>query len=328
MLRASGQTLYHPSMRAVRCRDGGIAVLDVPPPEGDGVCVEVASAGICGSDLHLLGSDFLQDVTLGHEIAGTAPDGTPVAIEPVTVCGVCDACIAGDTNLCVEALTIFHGVARDGGMADEILVPEAALVRLPAGLEPRNASLAEPLGVVVHGLRIVRFPRETGRRVGIIGAGPIGLCAVPAVAAAGVEPVLFARHEAQKLAGARLGAKIGDTEDGFDLVIECAGTESALEDAIARCRPGGTVLMLGIYWDGMSVPGIMLGMKEVRLVPSYLYGREGAVRDMETATALLASRPDLPDVLITHRFPLDAAKEAFAVAADRAAGAIKVVLEP
>jgi hypothetical protein len=112
--------------------------------------------------------------------------------------------------------------------------------------------------------------------------------------AAGIRPVLFARHEAQKSAGSRLGAEIGDKEDGFDLVVECAGTESALEEAITRCRPGGTVLMLGIYWDGMSVPGMLLGLKEVRLVPSYLYGREGTVRDMDTAAALLASRTDFP----------------------------------
>jgi len=288
----------------------------------------VASAGICGSDLHLLGSGLLADVTLGHEIAGTTPDGTPVVIEPVTACGVCAACLVGDTNLCVQGTAIFHGVARDGGMADEILIPEAALVRLPAGLLPRDACLAEPIGIAVHGLRIVRFPKETGRKVAIIGAGPIGLCSVPAVAAAGITPVLFARHEAQKVAGERLGATIGSEQDGFDLVIECAGTESALAEAINRCRPGGTVLMLGIYWDGMSVPGLVLGLKEVRLVPSYLYGREGAVRDMDTAAALLASRRDLPDILITHRFPLDAAKEAFSVAADRASGAIKVVLEP
>ena len=315
-------------MRAVRCHHGSVVVLDVPTPEGEGVRVKVASAGICGSDFHLIENKLIGDVTLGHEIAGLTSDGTPVAIEPVTVCGICPACVVGDTNLCVRGATIFHGAARDGGMADEILIPEAGLVRLPAGLEPRNACLAEPLGVVVHGLRIVRFPRETGRRVAIIGAGPIGLCTVPAIMAAGIRPILFARHEAQKAAGTQLGAEIGENQDGFDLVVECAGTESALEEAITRCRPGGTVLMLGIYWDGMAVPGMLLGLKEVRLVPSYLYGREGTVRDMDTAAALLASRPDLPDILITHRFPLDAAREAFEVAADRKSGAIKVVLEP
>ena len=327
-LKSDAILCYDRSMRAVRCHEGSVVVLDVRPPEGDGVRVKVASAGICGSDLHLLGSDLLGDVTLGHEISGLTPNGIPVALEPVSVCGVCPACVIGDTNLCVRGPTILHGAARDGGMAEEILIPESSLIRLPAGLEPRNACLTEPLGVVVHGLRIVRFPRETGRRVAILGAGPIGLCTVPAIMAAGIRPVLFARHEAQKSAGSRLGAEIGDKEDGFDLVVECAGTESALEEAITRCRPGGTVLMLGIYWDGMSVPGILLGLKEVRLVPSYLYGREGTVRDMDTAAALLASRPDLPDILITHRFPLDAAAEAFEVASNRKAGAIKVVLEP
>jgi threonine dehydrogenase-like Zn-dependent dehydrogenase len=69
-------------------------------------------------------------------------------------------------------------------------------------------------------------------------------------------------------------------------------------------------------------------MKEVSLCPTLLYARSAAGRDADAAAALLAATPELPRTLITHRFPLDAAPEAFAVAADKASGAIKVVLEP
>ena len=69
-------------------------------------------------------------------------------------------------------------------------------------------------------------------------------------------------------------------------------------------------------------------MKELTVVPSSMCGRSGAVRDIEAAASVLAAVPELPDAVITHRFPLDAAEEAFATAANRAAGAIKVVLEP
>jgi threonine dehydrogenase-like Zn-dependent dehydrogenase len=69
-------------------------------------------------------------------------------------------------------------------------------------------------------------------------------------------------------------------------------------------------------------------MREITLVPSSMYARSGPTRDFDSAAALLAARPELPGLVITHRFPLDAAAEAFAAARDRAAGAIKVVLEP
>ncbi|MGE4653287.1 MAG: alcohol dehydrogenase catalytic domain-containing protein, partial [Myxococcota bacterium] len=74
-------------MKAVRKSGDGIAVVEVPPPAGAGVRVRVRSSGICGSDLHLLRSDFTLAHTLGHEIAGHTPDGTAVAVEPVTPCG-------------------------------------------------------------------------------------------------------------------------------------------------------------------------------------------------------------------------------------------------
>jgi threonine dehydrogenase-like Zn-dependent dehydrogenase len=117
--------------------------------------------------------------------------------------------------------------------------------------------------------------------------------------------------------------------DGYDVVIEAAGTSSALAEAVERCRPGGTVVLVGTYWDsGTELPGQMLSMKEITLVPSSMYGRVGPSRDFEVAASILADRPEIGGALITHRFPLDAAVEAFAVARDRAAGAIKVVLEP
>ena len=76
------------------------------------------------------------------------------------------------------------------------------------------------------------------------------------------------------------------------------------------------------------VKGMSVTMKEITLVPATMYNRVGPSRDIDVAASILGVRPDLPDAVITHRFPLDAGAEAFAVAADRSAGAIKVVLEP
>ena len=310
-------------MKAVRCSAGAVSVVDLPFPQGDGVRVRIRSAGICGSDLHLLDSPFAPAVTLGHEMAGELSDGTAVAIEPIKACGHCDGCMRGQYNLCRAGPASLLGVGHDGGMAEEICVPEACLSPLPAGLPVRDACLVEPLAVAVHGLR--RLAIQAGTRVLVIGGGTIGLCAVAAARSMGARVSLEARHEAQQEAGLRLGAE--STLPEYDVVVDAAGTASALERAVTVARPRGTLLLLATYWEGMEMPVLVLCMKEISVVPSSMYAREEGVRDFDEAVRLLARTPELAESVITHRFPLEAAVEAFEQARQRDSGAIKVVLE-
>jgi len=320
-------------MRAVRCKSKAVEVVEVAAPSGDGVRVRIASAGICGSDLHLVRSDvFTIGVTLGHELAGTTDDGTPVAIEPVQPCGACDACQGGDYQRCVRGPAMVMGTGLDGGMAECVRVPERCLVRLASGVPPRDACLVEPLAVAVHGFGEAGL--AGANRVAIVGAGSIGLAAVAVARAAGARVDLVARHDRQREVGERLGARsisergASSNASAYDLVVDAAGTSSALAQCVALAKPGGTLLLLASYWEGMELPGFLLCMKEVRVVPAIMYGRRGAVREVDVAASILAADPEIARALITHRFPLDAAAEAFAVAADRKSGAIKVVLEP
>jgi len=312
-------------MKAVRCCDKAVHVVDVPAPEGEGVVVNVRSSGICGSDIHMVGMGFELPGTLGHEVAGTLRDGTPVALEPLAPCGHCDQCIEGAYGLCRLGGGMLHGVGLDGGMAEQIIVPETAIVPLPYGVSASDACLVEPLAVAAHGIRKLNL--KPSNRVAIIGAGAVGLAAA-AVLTPFINTVhVAARHDAQKEAVERLGAALGP-EGEYDVVIECAGTSEALAQAARLCRPGGTLLLLATYWEGVELPAVDVSMKCLTLMASFLYARQGLVRDVDMAAGLLAQRPDLPDIFITHRFPLDAAAEAFSVAADRKAGAIKVVLAP
>jgi len=311
-------------MRAVRAHDRVVELVDVPRPSGDGVRVRIRAAGICGSDLHLVDTGFPLSHTLGHELAGVTPDGTAVAIEPILPCGECANCTRGAYNLCRLGPGMLLGIQHDGGMAEEVVVPERCLVPLHPAVPVANACLVEPLAVVVHGLR--RAGLRGGERVAVIGGGSIGLCSVVAARAAGARVDLVARHDAQRAAGARLGA--GEPSGTYDLVIDAAGTKSALEAALPLCRPGARLLLVATYWGGLELPGFPLCLKEVDVIPASLYSREGASRDIDVAAAILARTPDVADAMITHRFPLDAAPEAFTTAADRKSGAIKVVLEP
>ncbi|MDX1735095.1 MAG: alcohol dehydrogenase catalytic domain-containing protein [Halioglobus sp.] len=312
-------------MKAVRCCDKHVQVVDVPAPSGDGVVVNVRSAGICGSDLHMIDLGFTGPGTLGHEVAGTLRDGREVAIEPIAPCGHCDMCTRGDYFSCRRGAAVFYGVALDGGMAEQILVPERAIVPLPNNVSAADACLVEPLAVAVHGISMLDL--SPGDRVAVVGAGAVGLAATAVLSTHLRDVHVAARHDAQKEAVGRLGAGL-DPEGEYDAVIECAGNGAALAQAARLCRPGGTIVLLATYWEPVHMPAADICMKSLKVFGSMLYGRHGLVRDVEVAAQLMAARPELADILITHRLPLDAAGEAFDMARDRRAGAIKVVLEP
>ena len=127
-------------MRGVRVTADGVRVLDVPEPAGDGPHVQVVSSGVCGSDLHLVELGPLP-ATLGHEFAGRLDDGTPVAIDPSRPCGTCDQCRTGAPHRCRTGSSRALGIGADGGLADRVVVPDAALVPSRRGsTSPTRAS--------------------------------------------------------------------------------------------------------------------------------------------------------------------------------------------
>ncbi len=309
-------------MRAVRNTVDGIRVV-ATDPHRDGVRVSVASSGICGSDLHLISFGPLE-VTLGHEFSGRLDDGTPVAVVPVAPCGQCDRCLAGEEQQCAAALGTLHGMSRDGGLADEVWVDAQCAKALPADIPLEDACLTEPLAVALHGVN--RAGVLAGMRVLVVGAGPIGLCAVAAARERGAEVGLAAHRSARIAAGERLGASalIGT---GYDVVLDAAGTQQSFERSVELVRPGGTIGILATFWEPVTV-GMGFLVKEVSLVPSFTYGHHHGVSEFEDAMRVLGAVPDLPDTVITHRFSLDDATEAFRVAGDRTSDAIKVVIHP
>jgi threonine dehydrogenase-like Zn-dependent dehydrogenase len=186
----------------------------------------------------------------------------------------------------------------------------------------------EPLAVGSHAAG--RVDVEPGERVLVIGGGAIGLTSVAALGARGLDVDLIARHPHQRASGELLGAGANLGEE-YGAVVDAAGTQSSLDEAVARVRPGGAVVVVATYWDPVTIDAALL-TKEVRVVPSAMYGHtgheHGGASEFEGAATLLAARPEVVDALVHHRFGLDDAPHAFHVAGDRAAGAIKVVLVP
>lgn len=309
-------------MRAVRSINGSPTVLEIEEAVGDWPILDVASASICGSDLGMLSPGL--PVTIGHEIAGMV-DGRSYCVEPTVGCGDCDQCRRQAPQRCRgSAPHGLLGVAFDGGLADRVRVPAECLVPLPDGLPLTDACLVEPLAVSWHALR--KVGAEATDRVLVVGGGSVGLLAVAAARAMGLDVDMQARHPHQIEAAERLGA--GAPEDEYDVIVEAAGTDEALADCVRRATPGGRISVVGVSHGKRAVPGIPWMLKELTLTASMCYDRKPDEREFVHAAAALAADPDIAATVITHRFPLADAAEAFRVAGDRRSGAIKVVLEP
>jgi threonine dehydrogenase-like Zn-dependent dehydrogenase len=310
-------------VRAVRHTSDGVVAVDVPEPEGEGVIVHVRAAGICGSDINALAYGP-SPVTPGHEFGGVLGDGTRVAVSPNRSCGACAPCGRGDSHLCVRAISLLHGIGIDGGMAERVLVDPANLLPLPANLPDEALALVEPISIAVHGLH--RASAAEGMRALVVGAGSIGLGAVLAAGWMGVDVDVAARHPHQRDAADALGGRLS-VGDEYDLVIDTVGSQAALDESLQRARAGGTVLALGGWATPVQV-GVVPMLKEINLVSAILCAHHHDSWEFEQAAEVITRFPDACSVIVTHRFPLDRAAEAFAVAADKSTGAIKVHLHP
>ena len=306
-------------MKAIKAIDKKPILVDVPEPSGTGVKVKVVSSSICGSDIHMMAADAFGDHIIGHEFSGIAEDGRAVAIEPITGCGQCAACDDGHRVHCEAGLFVM-GVLGDGGMAEYVTVPAANLVELPTGLDIRIASLVEPLAVAVHGVDRARV-RE-GDRVLVIGAGPIGLATGAALRSRGIPYDIVARHEHQKSAAEKLGGRL-NSDGHYDVVIDAVGSSASLQQSSQMIKPMGRIGLVGVSWETLALEP-EFSTREAELIPSLGYNCKSPTRNFEEAGKILHRHPDISEALVTHRFPLDAVTEAFATAADRAAGAIKV----
>lgn len=308
-------------MRAVVSRHGQIEVIEKDRPVGDGELVTVTSAGICGSDLHLI-SAGLSHVVLGHEFGGYTSDGRLVAVRPTGECGACDSCQSLASSTCTEATTRAHGITMDGGLAEEVRVESSRLYEVPDSISSNDVGLVEPLAVVIHGINRVSPP--AGSRAVVVGAGSIGLLAAAALQSRGVSVDLVARHHHQFAAAEKLGIRAVETPGtNYDYSFDAVCTQQSFDQCISATRPRGTLLEFGMVWAPVALSNQFI-MKEISIVPSIYYSHDHEHNDFVEAIDLLSAHTEIARAIVTHRFSLDDAAEAFETAKNRQAGAIKV----
>lgn len=310
-------------MLAVTASQGTISVIEKDIPEGPGELIRVTSSGICGSDLHMIEAG-LSGVVLGHEFGGLTSDGQLVAIRPTGECGTCSSCTTGRSQTCSAAGRSLHGMSRDGGLAEFVRVDPNQIFSVPTGVDPAAVGLVEPLAVVMHGIN--RANIQSGSRAVIIGAGSIGLLTAAALVDRGVDVDIVTRHPHQSLAAEVLGAHpISEPGNDYDISFDAVCSQQSFDACVVATRPCGTLLEFGMFWSPVTMNNMLL-MKEITVIPSIFYGHTHEHHDFEEAIDILRRAPLLIATIVSHRFGLADAAEAFRVANDRRSGAIKVHL--
>jgi 2-desacetyl-2-hydroxyethyl bacteriochlorophyllide A dehydrogenase len=336
-------------MRAVVLRKPyDLVVSDVarPAPAHDQVLVRVTNSGICGTDLKIFTGAMpaAYPVIMGHEMTGDVIDGADdsrirrgdrVLVDPVLFCGTCFDCRAGRTNLCPTGAVIGREV--NGGFADFVVAPRSHVYPLPPSIESRTAPLIQVLTTVLHAQR--RASISTGQSVAVMGLGVSGQLHVQLAKARGASPVIGVTRSAWKRSVAdRLGADltVSTGEEGIqavrdathghgaDVVIESTGMVKCIGDAIAMVRPGGTVVLFGIYTASEGqLPFYQLYYKE----PTVISARAAMGEDFPESIDLVARGRITLDPLVTQVLPVAELTRALGMLESDADGRMKIILE-
>jgi len=326
-----------------------------PPGRGEAL-LRVRVTGVCGSDLHSYVDARIGDtpveapLILGHEFSAVVEavgpgaldgrfeplqPGTRVAVDPAQPCHRCELCEHGHPNLCCN-LAFCGNYPYGGSFCEWIRMPARSCFPVPGSIDDESAALLEPLGVALHAVDFAKL--RVGHSAAILGAGPIGLLILQVAKLAGAELIFVTDKFPWRL---KLAATYGgipihcDKEDpvqritretrgrGVDVAIEAAWADQSVSQAADMARLGGRVVLVGIPGDDhLAMKASAARRKGLTLLLSrrmkHIYPR--AIRLAEQG------RVDLRG-LVSHRFPLKRAVEAFRLNAAYEGNVVKVIIE-
>lgn len=313
-----------------------------PTPGPGEVLLRVESVGVCGSDVHYWKHGRIGDqvvrypFAVGHEMAGTVVAqgegverplvGQRVAVEPAISCGECDQCRKGRAHTCRRLKFLGCPGQVEGCLSDFIVMPAKCCFPVPEGFSPDLAMLVEPLSIGLYAVR--RAEPSAGGRVAVLGAGPIGcsvlLMAKTAGAHVWVSDKVPERVQLAKALGADDAGTPEELEQAgpFDVAIECCGEQEALDQAVRVLGPGGRLAVVGIpAEDRVSFHAHEVRRKEIDIL---------AIRRqnecVEPALRMVVEGEIDPSAMVTHRFPLERAQEAFELASEYRDGVLKAAI--
>ncbi|XP_066132675.1 sorbitol dehydrogenase isoform X1 [Saccopteryx bilineata] len=309
----------------------------IPEPGPNEVLLRMHSVGICGSDVHYWQhgriGDFVvkKPMVLGHEASGTVvkvgslvkhlQPGDRVAIEPGAPREIDEFCKIGRYNL--SPSIFFCATPPDDGNLCRFYKHNANFCyKLPDNVTFEEGALIEPLSVGIHACR--RAGVTLGNKVFVCGAGPIGLVNLLVAKAMGAAQVVVTDLSASRLSKAKeAGAdfvlqiskespqEIASKVEGLlgrkpEVTIECTGAETAIQAGIYATCSGGTLVLVGLGSEMTNVPLVHAATREVDIKGVFRY-----CNTWPMAISMLASNSVNVKSLVTHRFPLEKALEAF-----------------
>lgn len=317
----------------------------------DEVLVHVQCTGICGSDIHFqkhgqIGPTMVvrDEHILGHESAGMIlavgeqvtelKVGDKVALEPGVPCKSCSNCLGGNYNGCDDVL--FSSTPPVNGFLRRYIKHPAKFCHKINSFTYEQGALLEPLSVIYFGIKHAKL--LLGESVLICGAGPIGYVAAKCAVLAGAYPVVVTDIEQGRLDFIKKDIpniqtvlvkgdlkenlkKVCQYVESFDVALECTGVEPSIELAANALSFRGRLHVIGVGKEYQKIPFMILSVKEIKVTFQYRYANT-----WPTVIKLVESGIVNLDNLVTHRFKLEDATEAFKVASDPTAGAMKVVI--
>lgn len=327
-------------------RDVRIEAFTPPKNPDDRVPLQVASVGICGSDLHYYkdgaigGAVINEPFVPGHEFSARAGrdveslgilKGELVAVDPAIPCNACEWCHGGHRNLCpyVEFMGAppFHGA-----LTQQIAVPEACIIKLPEGMSADEGAMLEPLGVCIHAIDLAK--PQLLENVAVLGCGAIGLGIVQLLKLSTAGKVIAVDPQSHR---ARAAAALGATSTGLsvdavldetnglgcDLVIEATNSPAAFNDAIRACKIGGRMVLAGIP-DGNFYDPLSAADARRRGLSLKFSRRMGEV--YPRAIELVSSGKVDVMSLVSHHFELADTANAFKMQDEQAEDLIKSII--
>jgi len=315
------------------------------------VLLKVDAVGVCGSDCHYfetgrIGSQIVQmPFVLGHECAGTVVDigskvsrvrrGDQVAVDPAVACHRCDQCRSGRENTCRNLKFLGCPGQMNGGLCEQIVMPEDSLYPLAGKVTPEQAVLCEPLSIGLYAVQQAELPDRYA--AAILGTGPIGLSVLLMAQATGVgktymTDLIDERVEIARQAKATWAGN-ADKEDitksimaeepmGMDVVFECAGEQETIDQAVELLKPGGKLMLVGIpRAERISMVIDQARRKELSIIN--IRRQRGCV---QTAIDLVATGRIAVDFMVTHRYSLDQCQEALETVSGYRDGVFKAVI--
>jgi L-iditol 2-dehydrogenase len=325
--------------------------LTIEAPGPGEVQVRVEAVGVCGSDLHAytegaVGSTpNVYPMVLGHEPAGVIQKtgagvsgltvGDRGALEPALYCYHCEFCLTGHHNVCAN-IRFLSNPGHPGFFRELVNLPAANFRPIPAGMPFDAATLAEPLAIAMHSLRLASIGR--GETVAVIGAGPIGLMTIAALRAAGagriwaVEPLAHRRQLALAIGAAAALEPDEAIEEilhatgqrGVDCAIDCAAGAETTNQAVMLARNAGRVAITGIH----STRNVELDGSSMRRKELTIFNVRRSNHETGEALELLQTHGAWFAPVLTHTRPIDRIDEAFKIASQYQDGVGKMIVRP